>query len=256
MIASPKPVVTVIHSLPGRIRVRLSVAPRDAQRMLAGIREHPGMQSISFTPITRSVLVRFHPHQISQEEIALRIAFHLALDYGVPVRLLAAPERLVLEDSAVASAIGLALSLLLRGLNLAKGGPTRWDWMAGAGTALAVIHHAWKEFRERGRFDPEVLSLAYLLTAFVRGNFLTASVVTWLASFGRHLIEIPPMGVQVQPVEVVGRENGEARFEVMIGPDVDAPEQVARAGCTAGACEIYDEWRRIPWIPQPTRGTP
>src|SRR5208337_3978862 len=63
-------------------------------------------------------------------------------------------------------------------------------------------------------------------TAFVRGQFLTASVVTWLASFGRHLIEIPPTGVQVRPVEVVGRENGEARYEVMIGPDVDAPEQV------------------------------
>ena len=90
----PKPVVTVVHSLPGRVRARLSVAPRDVQRMLAGVREHPGMESISFTPITRSILVRFNPHEISREEILLRIAFHLALDCdSAPVRLLAEPEQ-------------------------------------------------------------------------------------------------------------------------------------------------------------------
>jgi len=63
-----KPVVTVVHSLPGRVRVRLSVAPRDVQRMFAGVREHPGMASIVFSPATRSVLARFNPHEISQEE--------------------------------------------------------------------------------------------------------------------------------------------------------------------------------------------
>jgi hypothetical protein len=228
MIQSKKPVVTVVHSLPGRVRARLSVAPRDIQRMLAGVREHPGMESISFSPITRSVLARFHPHEISQQEIVLRIAFHLSLDCdSAPVRLLAEPEqRPMLGGSATLSAALLAVSLIMHGLKRAQGSPTRWDWLAGLGTAWAVVDHAGKELRERGTFDPEVLSLAYLVTAFVRGNFLTASVVTWLASFGRHLLAIPPTGVQVRPVEVRGRGNGHARYEVMIGPDVDAPERV------------------------------
>jgi hypothetical protein len=228
MIASKKPVVTVVHSLPGRVRARLSVAPGDVQRMLAGVREHPGMESISFSPITRSILARFNPHEISQEEIVLRIAFHLSLDCNsAPVRLLAEPEqRPALGGSATVSAAALAWSLVMHGLKMAKGSPTRWDWLAGLGTAWAVVDHAWKELRERGTFDPEVLSLAYLVTAFGRGNFLTASVVTWLASFGRHLVALPPTGVQVRPVEVRGRGNGESRYEVMIGPDVDAPERV------------------------------
>jgi len=227
-MASEKPVVTVVHSLPGRVRVRLSVAPRDVQRMFVSVREHPGMESIDFSPMTRCILARFNPHEISQEEIVLRIAFQLSLDYdAVPVRLLAEPEqRGVLGGSAVVSAAVLASSLMLRGLKVAKGSPTGWDWMAGIGTAWAVVDHARKEFREQGRFDPEVLSLAYLVTAFLRGNFLTASVVTWLASFGRHLVEVPSTGVQVRPVEVRGRGNGEARYEVMIGPDTDAPESV------------------------------
>jgi hypothetical protein len=228
MIAARKPVVTVVHSLPGRVRARLSVAPRDAQRMLAGVREHPGMESISFSPVTRSILARFNPHEISREEIVLRIAFHLSLDCGAaPVRLLAEPEqRSALGGSAALSAAALALSLAMHGLKTAKGSPTRWDWLAGLGTAWAVADHAWTELRERRTFDPEVLSLAYLVTAFGRGNFLTASVVTWLASFGRHLVALPPTGVQVRPVEVRGRIDGESRYEVMIGPDVDAPERV------------------------------
>ena len=228
MIAFEKPVVTVVHSLPGRVRVRLSVAPGDVQRMLAGVREHPGMESISFSPITRSILARFQPHEISREEIVLRIAFHLSLDCGsTPVRLLSEPEqRPALGGSAVLSAAALALSLVLHGLKSAKGSPTRWDWLAGLGTAWAVVDHAWEEFRERRTFDPEVLSLAYLATAFLRGNFLTASVVTWLASFGRHLVATAPTGVQVRPREVRGRGNGQSHYEVMIGPDVDAPERV------------------------------
>ena len=118
-----KPVVTVVHSLPGRVRARLSVAPRDVQRMLAGVREHPGMESISFSPITRSILARFNPHEISQEEIVLRIAFHLSLDCdSAPVRLLAEPEqRPALGGSAAVSAAALALSLVMHGLKTAEG---------------------------------------------------------------------------------------------------------------------------------------
>jgi hypothetical protein len=228
MNVSQKPVVTVVHSLPGRVRARLSISPRDVGRMLAGVREHPGMESISFSPVTRSILARFNPHEISQEEIVLRIAFHLSLDCGsAPVRLLAEPEQgPALGGSATVSAAALTLSFVMHGLKMADGSPTRWDWFAGLGTAWAVLDHAWRELRERGTFDPEVLSLAYLVTAFVRGNLLTAAVVTWLASFGRHLVATAATGVQVRPVEVRGRGNGPSRYEVLIGPDVDAPERV------------------------------
>ena len=89
--------------------------PARRQRMLAGVREHPGMESISFSPLTRSILARFNPHEISQEEIVLRIAFHLSLDCGsVPVRLLAEPEqRPALGGSAALSAAALAVSLVM-----------------------------------------------------------------------------------------------------------------------------------------------
>ena len=124
------------------------------------------------------------------------------------MRLLAEPEqRPALGGSAVVSAAALAFSLAMHGLKMASGSPTRWDWLAGLGTAWAVVDHAWKELRERGTFDPEVLSLAYLVTAFVRGNFLTASVVTWLASFGRHLVRFLPSACKSGRWKCAGAET-------------------------------------------------
>ena len=62
--------------------------------MTSAILDHGGLQSVDFAPLTRSVLVRFDPHAISEEEIMLRIALHLSLDYETaPVRLLAEPEQ-------------------------------------------------------------------------------------------------------------------------------------------------------------------
>jgi hypothetical protein len=236
MIACQKPVVTVVHSLPGRVRARLSVAPQDAARMLAAVREHPGVQSMTFSPVTRSVLARFNPHEIHQQEILLRIALHLSLDYdAVPVRLLAEPERSgALGPSALLAGVAVAASLLLRGLRSAGKPAGAWDWAAGIGTAWAVVDHARRDLRDRGSFDPEVLSLAYLLTAFLRRDVRTAAAVTWLASFARHLIELPASGVEVRPVRQRGGESGEARYEVILGPDADAPRRVRVAAALQG----------------------
>jgi hypothetical protein len=235
MIRSEKPVVTVVHSLPGRMRVRLSSVPRNPDQLVASVREHPGMGEISFVPPTRSLLIHFDAHTVSQEEIALRIGFHLALDQGGrPVRLLAAPERTALHGSAVVSAVGLAMALAMRWLSPGKKENSRLDWAAGWTTAWSILDHGWRELRERGHFDPEVLGLAYLVTALVRGNFLTASVVTWLTAFGRHLIEVTPTGVEVVPLEVPGPAGNGPRYELVVSPDTEAPERARILGALQG----------------------
>ncbi len=236
MKSTNKPVVTVVHSLPGRVRVRFSRPPADSDQLIASVRDHAGMGEIAYTPLTRSLLASFDPHSVSQEEITLRIAFQLALDQGgQPVRLLAEPERVVLQDSAVLSAIGLATALTMRGLKPSAGGRSRLDWVAGLATGWSVVDHAWRELRERGYFDPEVLALAYLAKALVRGNILSASVVTWLTTFGRHLIEVAPTGVEVRPTEVPDPDGNGSRYELVVGPDRDAPEQLRIVAALQGA---------------------
>ena len=221
-----KPTVTVVHALPGRLRLRFSRSPGNPERLVAAIREHEGMKRLAFTPPTRSLLIEFDAHHVSRQEIALRTAFHFALDQGArPVRLLAAPEEVTLEDSAVFAALGLGISLTTRWLRPHDEGMSWMDWAAGLGTAGAIAQHGWKELKQRGYFDPEVLTLAYLIAALARGNFLTASAVTWLTTFGRHLIQVPPTGVEVWPKEVPDGPDHPPRYELVVRADREVSER-------------------------------
>jgi hypothetical protein len=107
--------------------------------------------------------------------------------------------------------------------------------MAGLGTGWSIVDHGWREFRERGYFDPEVLAVAYLAAALVRGNILTASIVAWLTTFGRHLIEVPPTGAEVRPLQVDGTRGKSPRYELIVSPDTDAPERVRIVQALQGA---------------------
>jgi hypothetical protein len=226
-----KPVVTIVHSLPGRVRVRLSRCPGDASRLEAIVMGHAGMEKFTYAPVTRSVLVHFNVADIRQEEVVLRIALALSIDCGAPaVRILAEPGRKDMADSEIVSAALLATALAAQAIPGAKAAVSQLKWIAGFGTALAVVDHAWKEFSEQGDFHPEVLSLGYLLTAFMRGNVLKASVATWFMAFGRHLVDPPRRGVEVRPLEVNGRECAEPEYEIMVGPDRDLPDRARLVG--------------------------
>ena len=222
-----KPVVTVAHTLPGRVRLRLSRPLDDPEAAFAFLREHAGMGEIGYTPRTGSLLVRFNPHEVTAEEITLRVAFRFALDQGGrPVRLLAAPEQAVLQNSAVLAGLGLAAAMTLRWLNPRGKDTDGAQWLAGLATAWSVAEHGWREFRARGYFDPEVLALAYLAASLVRGNVLGASAVTWLTTFGRHLAETPAIGAEVQALPIPGREDEAPRYELVVAPDADAPDRM------------------------------
>ncbi len=225
--AATKPAVTVEHTLPGRVRMRLSRPLDDANGLIGFMGEHAGMGPIAYTARTGSLVVRFDPHAISSEEITLRTAFRFAIDQGRrPVRLLAAPERVVLQDSAVVSGIGLLTALAMKWLGSPAKNGRDVQWLAALATAWSVADHGWRELRSRGYFDPEVLSLAYLAMALVRRNVLTASVVTWGATFGRHLVEMPSTGVLVEPVGVPSEDGREPRYEIVVSPDTDARDRL------------------------------
>jgi hypothetical protein len=190
--------------------MRLSRPPAAESRLIDFVREHPGMGPISFTRRTGSFLVCFDPHAITTEEITLRTAFGYAVDQGNrSVRLLAAPEQVTLQNSAVLSGIALSTAFAMRWLNLTKKTTSGLERLAALSTAWSVLDHGWRELRDRGYFDPEVLAVAYLAAAFVRGNFLTASAVTWVVTFGRHLIEVPSTGVLIEAV-ALSTKAGEA----------------------------------------------
>ncbi len=220
---SQKLAITIVHHIPGRVRLRLSHAPVNLERIEKAVKQHAGIHSVTYTSITRSVLIIFDTAEVKKEEIIIRVALSLSLDYGVvPVRILAEPERKEISDSAFYTGLLLGAALVDR-LVRRNQEKSILQWIAGLGTTAAVVEHGLSEVNQRGNFDPEVLSVVYLLTAMTRGDFLPAAIFTWMTTFGRHLVHVPAGGVEVRPVEFADKESGKPNYELVVSPDQPQP---------------------------------
>ena len=82
-----------------------------------------------------------------------------------------------------------------------------------------VVEHDYQELHTRGSFDPEVMSVVYLINAIGKPNGFQASLLAWIVTFSRHLLPRGPRE-QVYLVRngehtttltpVVGNEDGSA----------------------------------------------
>ena len=222
--------VTVEHEIPGRLRIRLSHALKQPERMRRLLAEHAGVGEVQYTPVSRSVLVRYDPQHISIEEIVIRIATGLSLEHdNAGIRVLTRPQTRELTDSAFYSGVVLFAALILRLLGRYPSASTTFERIAGVTTAGAALHHGWVDYRLRGNFDPEVLTVTYLLTALLSGNALPATIFTWISTFGRHLVRLPSPGVEIRPAQI-GRDSTSPHFEVVVAPDRTSPDKMTFFG--------------------------
>jgi len=188
--------------------------------MVHRVGRHKGIDSVEFNRMSRSMLVTFNPLEVSQAEIVVRAACSLSLDRDrVPVRILARAETRDLNDSAFYS--GLALLVALAARPVVRNATTHLylNWSAGLVTAGAVLSHGWQDMRLKGYFDPEVLSVVYLVAAMLRGRFLSPALVTWLTTFGRHLFKPTARGVEIRVTRNPSGSGADERFSVIVSPD-------------------------------------
>lgn len=210
------PEVNILHELPGRLRLRLTVPPLDSKKMQDAVIEHEGIEKIQFTPVTRSLLIQFDTAHVTREEIIIRVALYLSLENNsIPVRVNSETDREQMSDWSFYSALLIAAAFLTRAIWKTSPTAVYTRWAAGAATAWAVLDHGIDEVQEDGVFHPEVLSLSYLLIAMIRGNFLPAAAFTWGSAFGRHLLSSSEQGVEVSPI-VSGQDDDQ--IEVTIKP--------------------------------------
>jgi len=211
--------VKVVHSLPGRVRLRLSVLPDDAGKMIKTVKNHPGIENIGFSQVTRSVLLRYNPAETSQEELIIRVAVFISLENELqPVQVFSDTGVSEVSDTAFLSGFLILVSLASRIVPQLATWRNMFDWIAGVGTAYSIFDHGYEEFRERGNFDPEVLSVIYLLTSFSQGKFLPATLFTWIATYGRHLIRYSAQNVEIHPRRIADSPKNKPQYEVVIDP--------------------------------------
>lgn len=224
-----KPTITIVHEIPGRWRLRLSVPPEDPTRLIKNVRGHEGIADISYSPVVRSLLVHFDPTCVTREEIMMRIAVAMSEQKGlVPVYVLTEPARRRVSPEVWISGVLLLLSYGMR-LSGPRGNAKSADWMGGLSVAAAVAEHARREHAERGTVDPEVWTLFYLLWALLRKNALRAAAITWLSVFGRHLLHYGQGVVEVRPVRG-GPQDDDTYFQVALRAGVEDTEGLSVSG--------------------------
>ncbi len=210
------PDITVLHELPGRLRVKLSLPPLNPKSMEKAVREHDGIELVNYSPVTRTVLLRFDPAYVSREELVVRIAVFLSLENNnIPVQGFSQPQKEEMSDYAFYSAVLLAMGFVSKYMLKTSQYNLVTEWAAGVGTAYAVLDHGLAEIKETGVFHPEVLSLSYLVISMIRGHFLPAAAFTWVTTFGRHLVHLPEAGVEIRPVPSPDKKG---EIEVSITP--------------------------------------
>ena len=165
------PVILVEHMINGRIRVRLSHSIIDESKLNEFFKEEDGIKSFRYNPYIKTLLVEFNSKKISAENVIFKIAAILSEIYGFS-------------------------KILIVGANIVKYlSPTGQvqdfvKWLATGTTVGAIVEHGYSEMRQRGTIDPEVMSIMYLINSIGKeGNMLNASLVTWITTFGRHILK-------------------------------------------------------------------
>lgn len=226
---STKPTITVVHSLPHRRRLRLSEPLEEAEQLLAQVRDHEGIQSLRYHPVSRSLLVHFDPDEVHGEEIMMRVAVALSEQKGlVPVYILPAPqqERITAEVWLSGAVLLGAFALQLRPGRI---NPRTVEWVSGLSTAAAVLEHGRREKKEQGAVDPEVWTLFYLLLAMWRGRTLRAALITWLTVFGRHLTRYGQGAIEIKPRQA-GPKADDVTFEVSLRSETVSSDRLSVTG--------------------------
>ena len=191
--------LTVAHTLPGRLRLRLSHPPQQAaqtERMVTG---HPGVKSAVYSAPTLNLLVFYDPAAIALEEIILRTALCLSVDYQFkPIVIQTSSARTSLSTLSLFSGLSLLMAHTLSVLAVKTKPLSALHVICGLGTTAAVSEHIYLDLKDKGRFHPEVLSIGYLLSSFLRGNVLKGATTAWIMTFARHLLEPPGKVVKLE----------------------------------------------------------
>jgi hypothetical protein len=212
-------IIRVVHSLPGRFRVRLGINPKSITEMLKTVKNHEGIHEISFNKYSKSVLIKFDTDDTTQEEIIIRLAVFISLENDLqPVRVYSNIKDQEMPDSAFFAGFFIVLGLASRLMPQFTAVRNIIDWISGVSTAYSIIEHGYEEVKERGNFDPEVLSVIYLVSSFAQGKFFTSTLFTWVATFGRHIIRDSSNNVEIQPRYLSTSPSSKPQYDVLIKP--------------------------------------
>ena len=178
----------ILHALPGRLRVRLE-KPVESDEIF---RSAPGLLRCSYNQRIRSLLIEYDPNAVSEDDLIVHLAGLYAVEKQTKLLHIKRSEE---KGFSMGPTGGMALAMIgLDGLMKLTGAQLAGfsGWFSTGATLAAVVEHGYQELQTRGSFDPEVMSIIYLINSIGKTNTFQASLLAWVVTFGRHLVPKAP----------------------------------------------------------------
>ncbi len=185
-----KLILTVLHRLPNRVRIKLFTPIKDTKQFYLNLKNDLNYLALRYNKITNTLILNFHLHEITAQEIIYRVGMNLSIENGlIPIKI---NEESVyrpvssLTLYSLSSIIISSLNVLMnkKDINLQKS----MNVFSMSLTLISVLEHIKQDFKHKGTIDIEVLPAFYLIKNFFDEYKLSSVLIVWLTTFGRHLL--------------------------------------------------------------------
>ena len=213
------PTIVIAHKIRGRIRIKLSHPLRNGDNLMESLVKKDEIYKAKYNDITKSIIMEYNPYRINEDELIVRVIALYSKNYDmIPIRLIYKSKKKNLPPMACYSLAMIGIGSISKYITMNQQISDFVNWAVVGTTIGAIGEHAYNEVNERGYFDPEVVSVMYLINSVTKGEFLIPSAITWITTFGRHLLELSYGGIMLSVRELKNRD-GNTYFDVSVKPD-------------------------------------
>lgn len=236
--------IDVVSSISGRIRLRASKEPKDPLKLLNNLKEKTYLEKGRYCSVNRTFVLEYKPNAINLNNLILNFCGFYSEDLGI--KEIKLNYKLLKRDTmGYSSLISLGAIIIDAGMNLFgigvanRGYRSFIRWCTIGTTIGAIFEHGYKELNENGAFDPEVMSIMYLINSVNRGMpqnegsyVFYPAIIAWLLTFGRHILTRQNRSIIINTVirdgeiKVIEEESKYFFFNQFIGSCFDVYQNV------------------------------
>lgn len=210
--------MTVLHSLNGRIRLKLSHRLTNQTKAFQFVSEKGGIETFRYNDKIKTLLIVYNPILIDENEILIRFGIAYCKQTRAKNIKLMYPQR---KDASIPTIGYISLLFIFANLGIqwiGMGPMTKslMKWLSVTTTVGAIFEHGYKELNEKGAFDPEVMSIMYLIDSINKGKTTYSSAIAWAITFGRHVLEKQEGDMILRINDYEQKDTGEKLYHVNI----------------------------------------
>lgn len=179
--------LTIVHEIKGRMRLYLEQGLVNTTTALRYIQKG-GIYNCSYNKKLKTLVVCYNNQ--TREEVLARVSVIYASQHKLQYAHIINESQSYskISPSGKLALISITLNMGLQFFCPGQLISTVANWCAVGTTIGTILEHGYQEITQRGTFDPEVMSVVYLLSAVSKGQALYATPGAWLLTFGRHLL--------------------------------------------------------------------